>query len=79
MTTIKELIEQLETIENKDQKVVFKYYIAQHFIDTRTDDNMEPEVFEKVAANADEMQTYMWDDADDFMSRAVDDIIYDEN
>lgn len=30
-TTIQELIQHLQTIENKGQPVVFQYYLAEHF------------------------------------------------
>lgn len=61
MTTIKELIEQLQEIENKDQAVIFQYFIAEHLIDQRTDDNMEPDVFAKVAEKVAETEEYLWD------------------
>jgi hypothetical protein len=31
MATVKSLIEQLEKIEDKEQSVIFQYYLAEHF------------------------------------------------
>lgn len=69
MATVKDLIKQLEEIENKEQPILFQYYIAEHFIDPNTDDNLEPDVFEKVL---DEIDTdYIWDDVFEEVAKAV--------
>lgn len=61
MTTVKNLIEQLQKIEDQDQSVIFQYYIAEHFIDPITDDNMEPKDFVDVVEAFDDKSEYVWD------------------
>lgn len=61
MTTVNQLIQQLQEIEDKEQPIVFQYYIAEHFIDPETDDNMEPKRFEKVADEVEQI-VHFWDD-----------------
>jgi hypothetical protein len=63
MATVKSLIAQLQEIENQEQPIIFQYYIAEHFIDPMTDDNMEPERFEKIADEVEDNRShYIWDD-----------------
>lgn len=76
-TTVKELIKQLQEIENQDQTVVFQYYIAEHFIDPITDDNMEPERFEKIVEN-EINEDYLWDDVFEEIAKAINEYEDDE-
>lgn len=63
MATVQTLIDQLQEIEDKDQPIIFQYYIAEHFIDPMTQDNMEPKRFEKVADEVEDNRSqYIWDD-----------------
>lgn len=69
-TTVKNLIKQLQEIENQDQTVVFQYYIAEDFIDPTTDDNMEPERFEKIV-ESELSETHLWDDVFEEVVNAI--------
>jgi hypothetical protein len=59
--TVKELIKQLQEIEDQNQPIIFQYYIAEHFIDPETNDNLEPERFEIVAENIERIDG-LWED-----------------
>lgn len=73
MATVKDLIKQLQEIENQNQPIVFQYYTAEMFIDPATDDNMEPERFEKIADRVDDCD-HFWDDAWEGMIEFVSEI-----
>jgi len=68
--TVQELINDLQEIEDKNQPIIFQYYIAEHFIDPETNDNLEPERFEKVADEMNE-KDYLWDDIFEEIAEAV--------
>lgn len=75
MATVKSLIEQLQEIENQDQPIIFQYYIAEHFIDPMTQDNMEPERFEKVADEVEDNRSqYIWDDVFQEIAEIIDEL-----
>jgi hypothetical protein len=59
MTTLKKLIEQLQEIEDKDQTVIFQYYLAEHF----ELDGEEPTAkqFDQAATDLDDSS--LWDDS----------------
>lgn len=61
MATVKSLIEQLQEIEDQNQPIIFQYYIAEHFIDPETNDNLEPKRFEIVAENVERIDG-LWED-----------------
>lgn len=73
MATVKSLIEQLQEIEDKDQPIIFQYYIAEHFIDPKTDDNMEPDRFAKVAEEIED-KDYFWDDVFEEIAEVVNEL-----
>ena len=58
MATIQTLIDQLQEIEDKDQTVIFQYYLAEHF----ELDGEEPTAaqFDKVAEDLND--NTLWDD-----------------
>jgi hypothetical protein len=60
MATVQTLIEQLQTIEDKDQTIIFQYYLAEHF---EFEDLGSPteEQFDQAADDLDDES--LWDDA----------------
>lgn len=60
MATIQALIDQLQEIENKDQTVIFQYFLAEHF---EFEDLGSPteEQFDKAAEDLN--SNTLWDDA----------------
>lgn len=70
MATVKQLIEQLQAIEDQDQVVIFQYYVREDF---EYADNTEftDEVFEEVADWA--VRVDVWEDA----MMALNDRIYE--
>lgn len=74
MTTVRELIEQLEEIENKDQPVIWQYYLAEHFEFNLDTGNTSPtlEEFEKVAEKTNAWT--IWEDT----AQDINDLIFDE-
>ena len=79
MATVKSLIAQLQEIENKEQPIIFQYYIAEHFIDPNTDDNLEPERFEKIADEVEDNRSqYIWDDVFQEIAELVSELEEDE-
>lgn len=75
MATVKTLIEQLQEIENQDQPIIFQYYIAEHFIDPSTEDNMEPERFQAVADEVEDNRSqYIWDGVFEEIVEIIDNI-----
>ena len=67
MATVKQLIEQLQEIEDQGQTVVFQYFVAEHFIDPTTDDNMTPALFTKLVEHSSNRVDQLWEDATDRM------------
>ncbi len=63
MATVNELINQLQQIGNRDQTVIFQYFIAEDFELCDTDENQTPtaEQFDKAAEDLDHHT--LWDDA----------------
>lgn len=78
MATVKDLIKQLQEIENQEQPIIFQYYTAEMFIDPATDDNMEPDRFEKVADKVDDCD-HFWDDAWEGIIEFIDEIDSDDS
>jgi hypothetical protein len=74
MTTIKELIKQLEEIEDKDQAVIWQYYIAEHFEYNLDTGNVSPTLkeFESVAEKTESWT--LWEDT----AQEINDLLYDE-
>jgi hypothetical protein len=61
MATVKQLIEQLQEIENKDQTVIFQYFLADHFdLDGQTPTAGQ---FDQAFEDLDDYS--LWDDACD--------------
>lgn len=60
MATVKSLIEQLEKIEDKEQSVIFQYYLAEHF---EFEDKGTPtaEQFDEVADDLDDES--LWEES----------------
>lgn len=60
MATVKSLIEQLEKIEDKEQSVIFQYYLAEHF---EFEDKGTPtaEQFDEVADELDDES--LWEES----------------
>jgi hypothetical protein len=54
MTTVQELINYLNDIKDKNQPVIYQYYLAEHF-------SAKPKKFEKAVENLDCEE--LWDDA----------------
>jgi hypothetical protein len=64
-TTVRDLIAQLQEIKDKDQAVIFQYFLADHFsFDTLK--TPTPEEFDQVAENLDDAS--LWDDAAETIS-----------
>ena len=74
MTTVKQLIKQLEEIEDKEQAVIWQFYIAEHFEFNLDTGNVSPtlEEFEKVAKKTDSWT--LWEDT----AQDINDLLYDE-
>ena len=74
MATVKQLIEQLNEIENKDQTVAFQYYLSNDFAHLFHD---EPDVAEAdVFSEAVELsEDYLWDHTYDSLAREIADEI----
>jgi hypothetical protein len=61
MTTVKQLIEQLQEIENQDQPVIFQYYTKENFEYGDDETVVSDEVFEKAVEWA--RRVDVWEDA----------------
>jgi hypothetical protein len=63
MATVKDLISQLEHIEDKDQSIIFQYFLAEHFEFSDLGEVRQPtaEQFDQVAEDLDHES--LWDDA----------------
>jgi hypothetical protein len=61
MATVKSLISQLEEIEDKDQSIIFQYFLAEHFEFADGTPSPTAEQFDKVAEDLDHES--LWDDA----------------
>jgi elongation factor P hydroxylase len=74
MTTVKQLIKQLEEIEDKEQAVIWQFYIAEHFEFNLDNGNVSQtlEEFEKVAEKTDSWT--LWEDT----AQDINDLLYDE-
>ena len=74
MTTVKQLIKQLEEIEDKEQAVIWQFYIAEHFEFNLDNGNVSPtlEEFEKVAEKTDSWT--LWEET----AQDINDLLYDE-
>ena len=60
MATVRELIEQLQKIEDQDQTVIFQYYLAEHF-EFDLGGSPTAEQFDQAAEDLDDES--LWDDA----------------
>lgn len=60
MATVKQLIEQLQEIEDKDQTVMFQYFLAEHF-EFEDLGNPTPAQFDRAFEDLDDYS--LWDDA----------------
>jgi hypothetical protein len=72
MTTVKQLIEQLEEIEDKEQTVIYQYYLAEHF--WMDDEQPTPAEFETVAKDGE--TKYIWDGAGEHINDKLAAIVY---
>jgi hypothetical protein len=61
MTTVKQLIEQLQEIENQDQPVIFQYYTKENFEYGDDETVVSDEVFEEAVEWA--RRVDVWEDA----------------
>ena len=75
MATVKQLIEQLQEIENKDQTVMFQYFLAEHF----EFDGQIPTAaqFDKAFEDLDDYS--LWDDAGQTINDYLFGLMYDED
>lgn len=64
MTTIRELIEQLQEIENKDQTVIAQYFLADHF--DLDEQSPTPAQFDQAARDLG--HSALWDDPCDTLN-----------
>lgn len=78
MATIKDLIKQLSEIENKDQPVIFQYFLAEHFEFSDADESYTAteKQFAQVAEDLDEAS--LWDDARETINDYLFGLIYRE-
>jgi elongation factor P hydroxylase len=74
MTTVRQLIQQLEEIEDKDQAIIWQYYIAEHFEYNLDTGNVSPTLkeFESVAKKTESWT--LWEDT----AQDINDLLYDE-
>jgi hypothetical protein len=72
MNTVRELIKQLEEIENKDQKVIAQYFLAEHF--WMDDEQPTAAEFRKVAEHG-EMK-YIWDSAAEHINDKLAELVF---
>jgi hypothetical protein len=70
MATVKDLISQLEQIEDKEQSIIFQYFLAEHFEFHDGTPSPTAEQFDKVAEDLDHES--LWDDA----RETVNDYVY---
>ena len=69
-TTVQQLITQLESIENKEQPVIFQYYLAEHFPDATE------EQFERVVDEIPESGDYhLWSSAYEVLEEEVSSLV----
>ena len=61
MATVKNLIDQLNQIEDKEQSVIFQYFLAEHFEFSDGTPSPTAEQFERVAEDLDDES--LWEDA----------------
>jgi hypothetical protein len=63
MATVKDLIQQLNEIEDKEQSIIFQYFLAEHFEFSDLGEVRQPtaEQFDQVAEDLDHES--LWDDA----------------
>jgi hypothetical protein len=61
MATVQNLIDQLNKIENKEQSVIFQYFLAEHFEFADGTPSPTAEQFDKVAEDLDDES--LWEDA----------------
>lgn len=61
MATVKSLIEQLEKIEDKDQSIIFQYFLAEHFEFNDGTPSPTAEQFEEMIDNLDDES--LWEEA----------------
>jgi hypothetical protein len=63
MATVKDLISQLEQIEDRDQSIIFQYFLAEHFEFSDLGEVRQPtaEQFDQVVDALDHES--LWDDA----------------
>jgi len=72
MTTVKQLIEQLQEIEDQDQPLIFQYYTKEDFEYGDDETVVSDEVFEEAVEWAERVN--VWEDAYDYLN----DHIYDK-
>jgi hypothetical protein len=70
MATVKDLISQLEQIEDKDQSIIFQYFLAEHFEFADGTPSPTAEQFDQTADDLDHES--LWDDA----RETVNDYVY---
>jgi hypothetical protein len=72
MATIKQLIEQLQQVEDQDQQVIFQYYTKENFEYGDDETEVSDEVFEEAVDWAEKVN--VWEDAFAYLN----DHIYDK-
>lgn len=61
MATVKDLISQLEQIEDKDQSIIFQYFLAEHFEFNDETPSPTAEQFDEAADELDDES--LWEEA----------------
>jgi hypothetical protein len=79
MATVKDLISQLEQIEDKDQSIIFQYFLAEHFEFSDLGEVRQPtaEQFDQVADDLDDSS--LWDDPAETINDYVFELINRDN
>jgi hypothetical protein len=72
MTTVKQLIEQLQEIPDQDQTVIYQYYLAEHF--WMDNEQPTPAEFETVAKDGE--TKYIWESAAEHINDNLATIVY---
>lgn len=70
-TTVKQLIEQLQQIDDQDQLVIFQYYVKQDF-EYHDETDVPVQAFENAIERADKFD--VWEESRNFLN----DLVYEE-
>jgi hypothetical protein len=72
MTTVKQLIEQLQEIPDQDQTIIAQYFLAEHF--WMDDEQPTPAEFERVAEDGE--TKYIWESAAEHINDNLAALVY---